>query len=651
MKKLYFIITVLFFFHITNAQEKEKNSNYKQEDTTHALNEVVITANKVLQKVTNTGKVITYISREQIERSAGYNLAQLLNQQAGIIIPSNQGPLGSLYSINIEGAGPQNTLFLINGMPIYDPSGPYNSFDINHLDLSEIDHIEILKGIQSTLYGSDAVGGVINIITQKSNTTKSIGVHTALQGGSYGTYKALVGISGQTKKFSYDLSFDHLQSNGFSAATTPDSTLKKTGAFPGDNFNQNNVNLNTVWQIEPTLSLSNYTHYDNYIGRFSSGPFVGADSSKIGQIATNALTAFSLNKALPNGNLVVNFNYNYTNRNYYYPASAYGPSYTTKYIGESYFAESYLNHSFTSYLRLLAGIDFRGYNASTDGVTNSLYKNYQWSGYANLSFFHLVKGFQVDAGVRETQHSVFGNAVTYTFNPSYLLHDKWKFFVNIASGFRAPSLYNLASQYGNLALKPELSQQYDGGVQYIQPHFTARIDAYYRNIFNSIVLPPPYYIQYLNLSYQKNYGGEIEATYYPIHSVGITFNYTHTEGSVKIPASITGTGRDSISNTLFSIPKDNFFVGVSYTGVKKLYLSANVRWQGIRTSYFYNNNFQLQLIQLNPYYNLNAYIAYQIIKEVKVFLDLQNITNRSYVDIYGYATRLFNFTLGFKMNW
>ena len=145
-----------------------------QFDSSYSLDEVVVTANRFTQKQINTGKVITVIKKKEIENSPFVTIGELLSRQAGItIIGSNNSP-GANNDVYMRGAGTGNMLILIDGLPAYDVSTIRETFDINFIPLGEIERIEILKGGQSTLYGSDAVAGVVNIITKNNEQKKTI---------------------------------------------------------------------------------------------------------------------------------------------------------------------------------------------------------------------------------------------------------------------------------------------------------------------------------------------------------------------------------------------------------------------------------------------------------------------------------------------
>ena len=148
-----------------------------------------------------------------------------MNQQPGLNINGADNNLGTNQTVYTRGASSANTLILLDGVPLYDPSGITNEFDLNNFALDNIERIEILKGSQSTLYGSDAVAGVINIISKKGEK-KPFNLNVDLSAGSYDTYKENISLSGTNGKGqTYFISYNKIDSKGFSSAY--DSTGKE----------------------------------------------------------------------------------------------------------------------------------------------------------------------------------------------------------------------------------------------------------------------------------------------------------------------------------------------------------------------------------------------------------------------------------------
>src|SRR4051812_6029461 len=200
MKKILYTLVVIFWSQNIFAQKDSVQTNQ--------LNEVVVTATKYPKKSSETGKVVTVITREQLDRSAGKDLAQLLNEQAGISVNGANSNPAKDKSIYLRGASPQYTLITIDGVPVYDASGVNSNFDFRQIPIDIIDRIEILKGSQSTLYGSDAIAGVVNIITKK-NGNKTFSPFATLSYGSYNTVKVNAGMNGNKKFFNYNIGYSY----------------------------------------------------------------------------------------------------------------------------------------------------------------------------------------------------------------------------------------------------------------------------------------------------------------------------------------------------------------------------------------------------------------------------------------------------------
>ena len=166
------------------------------------------------------------MTKATLEKSEGKTVGQILNEQAGIIVNGSLNNLGTNQTVYVRGAGSGRTLITVDGIPVNDPSLIDNSFDLNLISVDNIERIEICKGAQSTLYGSDAIAGVINIITVNPNITKPLNLKATLAGGSFGTYKHNLQLFGMlANKLVYNIRYTHLNSHGFSSAY--DSTGKR----------------------------------------------------------------------------------------------------------------------------------------------------------------------------------------------------------------------------------------------------------------------------------------------------------------------------------------------------------------------------------------------------------------------------------------
>ncbi|MEI2738928.1 MAG: TonB-dependent receptor plug domain-containing protein [Chitinophagaceae bacterium] len=256
MKKLFFVLAAVIISSIAQAQLIPA---LREDSTGTSLDEVVLTANKYPKKQSETGKVITVINRQQLDRSSGKTLGELLNTVAGTNIIGANNNAGTNLTASIRGASAGNVLILLDGIPVNDPSVITNYFDLNFINTDQAERIEILKGGQSTLYGSDAVAGVINIISRKAGD-KKVNINGNFTGGSYNTLKQSFGAGRKGSNADYSLNYTHINSDGFSAAYDKDNT----GIFDKDGYNQHILNGRLGFRAGKRIKASLSGTYNNY---------------------------------------------------------------------------------------------------------------------------------------------------------------------------------------------------------------------------------------------------------------------------------------------------------------------------------------------------------------------------------------------------
>ncbi|GAB3641782.1 TonB-dependent receptor plug domain-containing protein [Spirosoma arcticum] len=631
------------------------------------LDAVTVTANKVEQRLSQTGKVITVLSDSVLQRYATQSVSELLSRQAGLQIVGSNGPLGTNPDIYLRGASAGNTLILLDGIPVYDPSGVANTFDLNLLTVGECNRIEILRGAQSTTYGSDAVAGVINIFTRKGNATrtgnKPLGVTASLNYGSYQTFRGTVGVSGQTGKLLYNVQYTRLTSEGFSAATD------RTGGqnFDNDGYRQNALLANLTLQLTTKLSLTVRGLTTAYTTDLDAGAFTDEKDftfrSQFGQVATGLVYQHR------RGRLVVNYGLSDSRRTYTNDSTAREPGASEvysyqKYGGLAQFAEAYHSLKLGSWGELLTGVDYRFSNTDQTYRSISSFGPYEappigadtarigQMGVYATGIVTPYRGLSVEVGGRYNRNSLYGNVFTYSFNPSYLVANRVKVFVNLSSGFRAPTLYQLFSPYGNKALQPERSQSAEAGVQVFTKRRNAWVRAVYfdrriRNaiFFESLNVDP--YGRYINFDRQHDHGWEFEAQG-QFNRLSLTGNLTLLDGAITTASA----GRDTTYNNLFRRPKTQLNVSAGYQFTPNLLISATVRSVGDRTDRFYNNEtFGVDNVTLRAYTTIDLYAETKLNARFRLYGDVRNLFNETYTDIYGYNTRRRNANVGIRFTW
>ena len=621
-----------------------------QKDTLHglALDPVIVTANKTEQKQSTTGKVITVITKQQIEKAAGKTIAQLLNDQAGITINGALNNAGSVQTIYMRGAASGRALILIDGIPVNDPSMINNEFDLNLFSINDVERIEICKGAQSTLYGSDAIAGVINIITIKNDVAKPFNLKTTVTGGSLGTFKGNVQFYGKADKLSYTARYAKLVTDGFSSAY--DSTGKNN--FDKDGYNGDAASAALQYQLNKNLLLKAFSQYSAYKAGVDAGPFEDKTNYDIHNKLLNAGTGFQFK----NNTVTVVGNYQYSAMQRNYNDNASVPNASSFSLNDfhsiSQFAELYANTKLGKGLDLLTGIDYRygSYNSYYHSV--SIYGPYdsqfndtsvtQNSFYASLHFTDVSKKLNIELGGRYNHHSRYGNNSTFSFNPSYKINDAIRIFGSISSGYKAPTLYQLSL---NASLQPEQSINYEAGIQLQQKIISTRLVFFSRKIDNGIDYN---YITFNYFNYVKQIvnGIEFEATVKPVEHLTITANYTYL--SPKETTQNRITNKDTVTyNYLLRRPDNSFNLTVGMQAGKGFYASVSGKYVGSRYDV---GGYKKADVNLDAYFLLSAYTEYQLCKYAKIFADAQNITNKQFFDVRGYNSIPFMLNAGITIH-
>jgi len=624
------------------------------------LDEVVFTANKFPNKSSLTGKVMVIITRKHLEQSGGRDLSQVLHEQAGVYIGGANSNAGKDKSVYLRGAAIQHTLITIDGIPVYDASGIGSNFDIRNISIDNIERIEIVKGSQSTLYGSDAIAGVINIITRKPSS-KAFNAHGHLSYGSYQTSRQSTGFNGKKKAFDYHFNYSFFNTQGINEAA--DTTV---GADK-DGFTQHGFSTGFGWQPQKKIRLQPFFRFSNIRGDIDQGAFADdrdyTFQEKNYQVGTK--NEFIIGKAQVN--LVYHHNHlerEYVNDSFHIKPGSFDRYSRGFYTAKEHFVDAYVHSPLSKKIQLVAGADFRYSESYQEYASISLFGPYtppplspdslshtQSAIYGALTF-NSPKGFAFEAGNRLNFHSEYGTVNVYNLNPSYLWNERMKLFTNFSTGFRTPSLYQLFSEFGNRELKPEKAITWEGGVQFFSNNkkITGRAVYFIREIKDLIFFYTDFTTfdsWYINQDKQKDHGVELE-TNYNFSKGDFRVFYSYVNGEIT-------TRQNNKDTTFFNLlrrPKHSYGIHIGYQLNSHLYFSSHLSVFGERKdAYFDGVLFQNVDVTLKGYALWDLYIQYAIAKNrLKSFADLRNITDSRYSEVAGFNTRRFTITGGIRFD-
>lgn len=626
---------------------------YAQNDTTvKFLDEVIVTANRLEQKQDQTGKVVTVIGKAVLEKSNGKSLSQVLNEQAGITINGALNNAGSVQTVFMRGAASGRVLVLVDGIPVGDPSFINQEFDLNFLSLNDVERIEIARGAQSTLYGSDAIAGVINIITTRTNISKPLQLTSTLSGGNLGTLRGNVHLYGKAGKWSYQAKYARYQTSGFSAAY--DST--GTQNFDNDAYRGNSTSTLMRYQALPQLSLHGFFRYSGYRSDVDAAAFTDDRDFTIHNRTLMSGGGFRFQKE--GVSVTANYQYSENKRNFLNDSghiSGFSTFVQDDYYSKSQFAEIYASITLGNGFTLLQGADYRYGSFNNQYLSLSSFGPFrtsfrdtalsQSSLYASLLYQSTNAKLNLELGGRLNVHSRYGSNHTYTFNPSYALHKNLRIFGSIATGFKAPGLYQLFSSFGNRNLRPEESINYEAGIQHRHKIIKHRLVFFYREITNGIDFDNINF-RYFNFPQQYVRGIEYETSLRMNKHLNVAGNYTYLRGNEIIQSRLTFA--DTSYGYLLRRPVHHLNLNLQYTPHEKWNASLAAKYVSARYDV---SGYKRPDTQLKGYFLLNAYVEYKPNEWLKCFADIQNLTNTRFFDLRGFNSIPRMFSAGVTFDW
>ena len=601
-----------------------------QKDST--LADVTISAPKYPEKLARTGKVVSVVSAEMIQANQGKSLGEILQQTVGVAVLGARSAPGTNQEIYVRGANTGHVLLLMDGFPMNDPSHISSVMDWNLIPLANIERIEILKGGQSTLYGSDAMAAVINLVTKKNVK----GVNIVLQGGGLGTHQEQVSWSTSQGNNQLQIQAQNYATDGFSSAKIA------TGEAEADGFRQQSLGLKWGRNLEKMGNLDFSYSTQLYQGNSDNGPFVddrdftskASSHSFRGQYQVKNWTVRAFQDLIHR-----EFKNDSTN----VAANAFSSFSLSSYAGLNQGLESFVKIPVKENATFLIGAEYRRQKTEQGDFSISEYGNYtspelteqqksqQIIGtYATFQQSWVKFGYEV--GTRWNVQSTFGNYFTYNLNPYWAISQTAKLFGNYYTSFKTPSIYQLASPYGNLDLQPEQGETIELGVEKKFKSWKIRFVGFQNEVnqgivFQSMDVEP--FGKYQNISRQKTQGVEFELGYQTA-KFQADFNYTYLKGEM--------IDRDSTYSSLIRRPSNAWNLNLQAKISKKWSAGLSNQYVGQRTDYFYDeSSYSVKANPMDAYLWTDVSIYFQINRNWKLSGLLKNALNQEITEITGYS--------------
>ncbi len=583
------------------------------------LEPMVVTAARTPIPLRETGSSITVISAEDIARRRLFTVADVLRNVPGLDVVQ-AGGLGRQTSVFMRGANSNQTLVLIDGIEVNDPSTPGAAFDFANLTVDNIERIEILRGPQSTLYGSDAIGGVIHIITKQGQGKPSAGF--SAEGGSYGSWKLMGTASGTHDRLRWSASASHLSSNGFSAADD------RLGNGEDDGYDNTTVSARGGWRALDNLDLDAVVRFQHSKADLDSCGGPACDdpdyTQETNQVYVRGQGTLDLFDQFWRQTLRISYNHNEKKfRDKANPGDFFVD--TSNWRGEKFKLDWQNTLDLADWDTLLFGITTETEWMNSNEIdTLSATIN----GYYGENRLKILDRFITTAGIRLDDHDQFGDKLTWRITQAVLIPETGtKLRGSYGKGFKAPSLYQLFGPsgafgpVGNPGLKPETSIGWDVGVD--QSFLGDRVylsASYFHNDFSNLI-DFQFGNGYQNLDKARTNGVEtaVEVRPWDILTLRGTYTYTNTE--------------DNEENQLLRRPRHKGSFDADIQVTEKGHLHVNVLVVGSRrfSSFAYRE-------ALDPYVLVNLAGSYQLTRYLSLYGRIDNALDMEYAEIPGYGT-------------
>jgi vitamin B12 transporter len=661
----------LFAVFLFSANIFSQQDIIQKTDTSgfYKLNDVVIIATRTASNTVELANSISLIDSAEIVNKNSFDTFDAIKNEYGISF-TQQGGKASVSNIYIRGGSPSESLVIIDGVEVNMPNDPSNFYNFFSLPLDNTSRIEILRGPQSTLYGSDALTGVVNIISLRGQGKPSY--NFAFEGGSYNSYKGTITSLGSIGNFNYSAALSRTKSDGYSAASD------KYGNTEKDGFQLDNFNTIVGYDFSKSFNADLVVRYNNSSTdldqSFGSPNFWDDKTYEFDQEEYFIRAQGNLNLMDNKWNQKIGLSYFRNSRNYSFDTSAASVYYyRSNYDGKKYKADWQNDFYLIKNHIITAGIDFKLEEMTSEDYSASyLYEDNYESIFPQKSIYiigiyiedqaKIGESFFASLGIRYDYHSQFGLVsdqslsfafgssltqvpITGRFAPTYIFWETGtKLKASIGTGFKAPSLFNLYSPlYGNSNLKPEQSLGWDAGIEQFFWSSDFSIGAnYFYNKFKDM-FGYDSNLKTININEAETNGVEVFAKADLVDGLTIKGNYTYLNARDK------SENTPDYNQKLIRRPENKAGVYVSYTWNNLANINIDVMYVGKRDELDFAT-FPATRIVMQDYFLINFAAYYDLFSFLRLQGRGENLLDKQYEEIYGYGTPGFSIYGGINLS-
>lgn len=607
-----------------------------------------VTAPRIPIAIDRLAASVTLLDKAAIDRAGDFDMAHLLERTPGVSI-TRTGGQGTVSTVRIRGSESSHVVIVLDGVKVNNPSTVTGDYDFSNLLVGDAARVEVLRGPQSTLWGSQAIGGVINIVTPLPE--KELEGSFDIEAGTHETISARAALGGKSGPLSWRIAGQSFSTNGISAIAP------EFGGEETDGYTNRSLQGRMEVELTPDISLDFRGHYSD-----GHADFDDFDSDAPNFARTKEFVGYAgLNIALLDGRFRNRFGFGHTNsksRNFD-PRQERQLTYDAN--GRNQRFEYQGSFAFTPDITAIFGAEHEKssfHSVSPFGPpsipipdpTRGTAKT--TSGYGQI-IADVVAGLTLTAGIRHDDHSRFGGKTLFSAGGAWRLPTGTTLRANYGDGFKAPSLYQLFSDYGNEGLAPERAHGWEAGIEQTLADDLLRVGVTYfeRRTRNEIIfascLPgttdplctdangQPRWGYYDNAARTKARGIEAEAQLaIGALTLGGNYSWINTRNNSE--------GDFNQNNWLPRRPHHMANGSIDYSLSFGLDIGASVRWSGKR----YEDAANMQ--QLDAYTTVDLRAEFKVAPEFSVLVRANNLLDEKYMTAWRYGTLGRTITAGLR---
>ena len=581
--------------------------SYSQELDTNSLNSseienITIRSTRIPAGAKDIGSSLYIISEDQIKARGFKDAIDAISSAPGVTSKQN-GSFGGVGTIRIRGASSSQTLVLVDGVPVNDSSSPAGGYNFEYLNTSNIQSIEVLKGSQSTLWGSDAIGGVINIYTKQPEST-SFGASAEI--GSFGLKRGSADINFAGSNSRFRVSTSKTSVDGISKADEKDGNSEDDG-FESESYSMSgSIDLDSLILKGSLSYMESQVEYDSY--GFATGVQDGDERSNTDEFIGSISAIFDLfDDKLQNSIFISQSD---INRDYYSNGSfsfgAEGKRELIRYQG---------NIEVNEFNKIAFGLESEESKVDVDESTID--------GSFLLYEFRPNSKIIISTGIRNDEHEGFGSKTTRrisgTFKPSdnLIIRSSW------GEGFKVPTIFQstyfcCGATSANSSIRPETSTSYDFGFELFFNEMNSNFSiTYFDQDINDQINFSFGVGGYENIDKVNSEGFEIALDYQVSKLMSFYLNYSYID-------SVDGNG-----SSLFYVAKDSGEAGLIYEPNNSFSGSIIARYNGSESSSYG---------KIDSWIRFDVNGSYKLSGTNELYFRIENLLDEEYQQIFGYGT-------------